>query len=582
SDLNEVLKKWKIAKPDIVFSFCADVGPNDKKLKDFLVETVRLTGAVITVEEPSGKDILKKVVKGIERGSDVIPPTIRVVSRANKNDLYDQLCEGKCEKLTEEWTTLSQCTHLVFIELTYERRRALSFLNKSISGVEEHKSGDEGPIPGVEEFMSGDEGPAPVVAFMDPSDHAYTKYHIFVNYSKKLGLYLKENPEQPKMKADRDLTSCLIRFILRTEPKVTIKTVFTIAADLKANKAIGEIMSFFRDSITDDHKAELTAVAFVKDNWHQAMTVLTGDRQETPGESRRKKEDMRNIFQILLPFLHKAKTKDQIEKYYSSKVVVISFAVSSRAVLYQNTMFTWASLYNIFRKPYWHIFGKLFLDEIEGAAECEAVRTLTNSTELCPSTMAKFVMPLMLGAYMLIVQVLLMNLLIAKFSYTFASVHEETDVYWRRVAFTSFDLQLFQERRTADAITNYNIHWIGYGYETAKRILGTDFYAGNIKLEHAREVMFHSSMLKNMIETTLQKPDAECQIRLIISSVALGIWADLENIKRIIHAGPPTSLETYIQEIGRARRTGSVAEAVIYFNNSDISDIFSDKRDSIR
>ncbi|XP_060553402.1 ATP-dependent DNA helicase Q1-like [Ruditapes philippinarum] len=122
-----------------------------------------------------------------------------------------------------------------------------------------------------------------------------------------------------------------------------------------------------------------------------------------------------------------------------------------------------------------------------------------------------------------------------------------------------------------------SMQWIGYGYETARRILGTDFYAGDSKLEHARVVMFHSSMekesgqLKNMILTTLQKPDAECQIRLIISSVALGMGADLKNVKRIIHAGPPTTLEAYIQEIGRAGRTGSVAEAVLYFNNSDIS-----------
>ena len=37
---------------------------------------------------------------------------------------------------------------------------------------------------------------------------------------------------------------------------------------------------------------------------------------------------------------------------------------------------------------------------------------------------------------------------------------------------------------------------IAYGYETARRILGTDFYAGDSKLEHARVVMFHSSMEK--------------------------------------------------------------------------------------
>jgi superfamily II DNA helicase RecQ len=50
--------------------------------------------------------------------------------------------------------------------------------------------------------------------------------------------------------------------------------------------------------------------------------------------------------------------------------------------------------------------------------------------------------------------------------------------------------------------------------------------------------------LKNMILTSLQKPDKECHIRLIFSSVALGMGADLKYVKRVIHAGPPTSLES--------------------------------------
>ncbi|WAR00077.1 DCTD-like protein [Mya arenaria] len=36
----------------------------------------------------------------------------------------------------------------------------------------------------------------------------------------------------------------------------------------------------------------------------------------------------------------------------------------------------------------------------------------------------------------------------------------------------------------------------GWGYETARRNFGTDFYAGDSKLERARVVMFHSSMEK--------------------------------------------------------------------------------------
>ncbi|KAH3832591.1 hypothetical protein DPMN_105883 [Dreissena polymorpha] len=40
-----------------------------------------------------------------------------------------------------------------------------------------------------------------------------------------------------------------------------------------------------------------------------------------------------------------------------------------------------------------------------------------------------------------------------------------------------------------------------------------------------------------------KKPISECPIRLIFSTVALGMGADLKHVQMVIHAGPPTSLE---------------------------------------
>lgn len=50
--------------------------------------------------------------------------------------------------------------------------------------------------------------------------------------------------------------------------------------------------------------------------------------------------------------------------------------------------------------------------------------------------------------------------------------------------------------------------------------------------------------LKNLILTSLQKPEHQCHVKLIFASVALGMGADLRNVKRVIHAGPPTCLES--------------------------------------
>ncbi|XP_053390374.1 ATP-dependent DNA helicase RecQ-like [Mercenaria mercenaria] len=122
-----------------------------------------------------------------------------------------------------------------------------------------------------------------------------------------------------------------------------------------------------------------------------------------------------------------------------------------------------------------------------------------------------------------------------------------------------------------------SIQWIGYGYEMARQILEDSFYAGEKTPENARVVMFHSSMenssgkLKDMILGKLQTPPETCCLRLVFASVALGMGADLKHIQRVIHAGPPTTLETYVQEIGRSRRAESQAQAILYFNNNDLA-----------
>ena len=43
------------------------------------------------------------------------------------------------------------------------------------------------------------------------------------------------------------------------------------------------------------------------------------------------------------------------------------------------------------------------------------------------------------------------------------------------------------------------------------------------------------------------------------------------SISRVIHFQPPTTLEKYLQEIGRAVRNGRQATAILYYNMSDIA-----------
>ena len=47
-------------------------------------------------------------------------------------------------------------------------------------------------------------------------------------------------------------------------------------------------------------------------------------------------------------------------------VVLLAYGVASQALLYPNSEATWYLLKDIVYKPYWQMYGELFLDELEG------------------------------------------------------------------------------------------------------------------------------------------------------------------------------------------------------------------------
>ena len=60
-------------------------------------------------------------------------------------------------------------------------------------------------------------------------------------------------------------------------------------------------------------------------------------------------------------------------------------------------------------------------------------------------------------------------------------------------------------------------------------------------------------------------------IRVVFATVAFAMGLDAPNIRQIIHWGPPTDAELYVQETGRAGRDRQYSKAFLYYNNRDIS-----------
>ncbi|KAK3605982.1 hypothetical protein CHS0354_019661 [Potamilus streckersoni] len=113
-------------------------------------------------------------------------------------------------------------------------------------------------------------------------------------------------------------------------------------------------------------------------------------------------------------------------------VFIVAYAIASHAILYPNTELSLDTLIAIFRRPYWTIHGELMLDEIEGVQECTDIAELYGNGTLprCPTMSGKYFVLVMKGVYVMMCNILLLNLLIAIFSYTIQMVQDNSDMHW--------------------------------------------------------------------------------------------------------------------------------------------------------
>ncbi|XP_052255185.1 transient receptor potential cation channel subfamily M member 2-like [Dreissena polymorpha] len=113
-------------------------------------------------------------------------------------------------------------------------------------------------------------------------------------------------------------------------------------------------------------------------------------------------------------------------------VFLLSYAIASHSILFPDSPVTWETFRQIIRKPYWHLYGELFLEDTEGFADCTRdVSLWTKGTfPRCPSKTGQIVVPIMMGIYMLFTNILLLNLLIAMFSHTFTVIHKRSESLW--------------------------------------------------------------------------------------------------------------------------------------------------------
>jgi hypothetical protein len=97
-------------------------------------------------------------------------------------------------------------------------------------------------------------------------------------------------------------------------------------------------------------------------------------------------------------------------------VFVFAFGITTQATLYPGNKFDLELFKNLISKAYWPIYGEMkILDEINDKEACTRYGT-------CPEPSGVAFSYILLMIYMVTVNVLLLNLLIAMFSSTFQKV----------------------------------------------------------------------------------------------------------------------------------------------------------------
>lgn len=106
----------------------------------------------------------------------------------------------------------------------------------------------------------------------------------------------------------------------------------------------------------------------------------------------------------------------------------------------------------------------------------------------------------------------------------------------------------------------------GIIYVTARK--ETEELAASLRDKGVHALAYHAQMSPDQKAEHLRRFQEEDGV-VMVATIAFGMGIDKPDVRYVIHADPPKSIEAYWQEVGRAGRDGLTAEGIAFYGFSD-------------
>ncbi|XP_045189390.2 transient receptor potential cation channel subfamily M member-like 2 isoform X2 [Mercenaria mercenaria] len=106
-------------------------------------------------------------------------------------------------------------------------------------------------------------------------------------------------------------------------------------------------------------------------------------------------------------------------------VFLLAYGIAHQGLLYHERSPSWNILRDVFYYPYWQLYGEIYLEEIDSdsSGSCDA--------EQIDCRTSHWLVPFILAAYLMVGNILLLNLLIAIFSNVFQQIEKNSKEIWK-------------------------------------------------------------------------------------------------------------------------------------------------------